>query len=274
MARPKLPRDHFSVSQSDMYARCPEQYRRRYVEGHVSPPGIALVVGSSVHQTAEANHRHKLKKGADIALDTMHDIAQEAFKSRLEEQDLFLPPEDKGHKRRVVKAGEKKTHSLVDVYGRRFAPTVEPQLVEERDRMKLPGLCDVVYIIDLLDRRSVLHELKTAGRKPNQDTADRHLQLTFYALALQAQRSISPRLQYDALVCPSSGNTSYVALKTRRTQEDFDAVLRRFTTQVRAISAGLFPPCDPTSWICSPRFCGYWSTCPYVSHRFDTRKDG
>ena len=40
---------YLSPSQMGMYCRCGEQYRRRYIEKEIIPPGFALIKGGSVH---------------------------------------------------------------------------------------------------------------------------------------------------------------------------------------------------------------------------------
>jgi hypothetical protein len=48
-----------------MFQRCGEQYRRRYLENEIIPPGISARIGSGVHKAAEINFRAKIQTGED-----------------------------------------------------------------------------------------------------------------------------------------------------------------------------------------------------------------
>jgi hypothetical protein len=235
-----------------------------------------------VHRAAETNNLAKLKKGEALPLDLLQDIAQEDFTQRVQDQGLFLQPEDKNRRRAVVKDGEARTHKLVGVYAKECAPAMHPILVEERGRLPIKGVCSLEYVIDLCTADGSVHDLKTKAKSPTQADADGSVQLTAYSLAMAHRRAVAgeapvfkdqlPHVQLDVVVCTDAGKTSYAALHSERTVGECAAFLRRITAQVRAIAAGVFPPCDPGNWMCSPRWCGYWTTCPYVSSRFNTRK--
>jgi hypothetical protein len=53
-------------------------------------------------------------------------------------------------------------------------------------------------------------------------------------------------------------------LSTDRTDEDFQALVIRLALIYRMILAGIFPPAPSGAWICSPKYCGYYWTCPYI----------
>ena len=54
--KPFRPR-HLSVSAVELYAKCPAQYRQRYVERASPPPSVPMVWGSAFHRALEAGHR-------------------------------------------------------------------------------------------------------------------------------------------------------------------------------------------------------------------------
>lgn len=68
-AAPHLPQPHLSVSQLQMWNRCPEQYRQRYVLGRKERPGAALIVGSAFHKTVEQDFGQKMATGGDLLPD-------------------------------------------------------------------------------------------------------------------------------------------------------------------------------------------------------------
>jgi hypothetical protein len=262
-----LPTKHFSATQSSMYARCGEQYRRRYVEGEIIPPAIAMLVGTGVHSAAQKNHEQKIVTHADLPTSDLQDIAATAYSMRAQEEGVFIEAENKLRAAEAVGEGKDHAVSITTLYAERCAPTIQPVLVEERSSFALPGLCDVQFVIDVVDDSERIRDLKTAGARKNQADADKSAQLTCYSLGYEALRGHAPsELRLDVLVRTSAGKLAYQNdLVSRRTHDDYQALINRMAAQVRAISAGVFPPADPENWACSPRFCGYWHTCPYVN---------
>lgn len=75
---------HISASQLVTFARCPEQWRRRYIEGDIIPPGIAALRGSGVHKGAETAMRSKIETHANMRPAEVVDIAVAGFDARYE----------------------------------------------------------------------------------------------------------------------------------------------------------------------------------------------
>ena len=55
-----------SPSQIDMFSRCGEQYRRRYIEKDRLPPGVAMIRGRGVHEGVAENMRQKRHTYCDL----------------------------------------------------------------------------------------------------------------------------------------------------------------------------------------------------------------
>lgn len=258
-----------------MYARCPEQYRRAYIEGEREPPGIALIVGSSVHDAAEDDLRSKAETGELMADDDVRDRARDSVMERTEEG--FDPGETSAE---VARA------EAVDVavdaaseFHRVIAPEVSPLItpdgeaviehgwsieIDDPDVPKIIGFIDYAHLAD--DGGVHVRDLKTAGKKPSQSQVDSNLQLTAYSLGAELALGQRPdSVGIDALVKRKSGAEA-VRITSTRTDADHDAFLRRVVAVSRSIQAGAFPPTDPGQWHCSERFCGFWKSCPYVGN--------
>ena len=55
-----------------------------------------------------------------------------------------------------------------------------------------------------------------------------------------------------------------------RTRLRSSDVLRHVVRHLRVrqgINAGTFIPADPTSWVCSPKFCGWYATCEHGARK-------
>ncbi len=141
--------EHLSVSQLDMFTRCGEQYRRRYIEGEIVPPGIAARIGTGVHKAAETNWREKMRTGQDMPLDAVQDCAAEAYHKALQDGVFFAPDELPGATLAMAE-GKDTAVSLATLFRREQGPPVTPARVGEKIILDLPGVdLPIVTIHDL-----------------------------------------------------------------------------------------------------------------------------
>jgi len=257
---------HISASQLGMYARCPEQYRRRYMEGERRPPGIALLVGSGFHVGAEMNFTQKIETHEDLPASEIVDAAVAGFELRLAGDGLLLSGDEAGRGQEAV-VGEAKdqTAQLAYAHAKLQAPDYQPVVVEHKTRIVFPNAThDLLAITDLRDDQSRVVDLKTAARKQPAGTADKSMQLTVYAGAFQVDTGAPPTgLRLDTIT--KTKTPARQIQETTRTAADFQALVNRVNAVLAAIAAGNFPPCDPSGWNCSPKWCGYWADCPYTN---------
>lgn len=126
---------------------------------------------------------------------------------------------------------------------------------------------------------TAIHDLKTSGRSPAVDAADdKHfLQMTSYALGTRvedaAERGVPveqgrmpERVQLDYLVDLKRG-IEHRPLVSLRDDYDLAALFNRIEITARSLQAGLFPPASRDHWVCSKKWCGYYSDCPYVRNQ-------
>lgn len=258
---------HLSVSQLDMFTRCGEQYRRRYIEGEVVPPGISARIGSGVHKAAEANWREKMRTGKDMPLDAVLDCAAQAYDKSLQDGVFFAPDELPGATLAMAE-GKDTAVSLATLFRQDLAPSVMPALVEEKIVLDLPGVdLPIVTILDLYTADKSLRDLKTSGKKWSEDKAHASNQPTAYREAIrQATGEYPAELLFDVLV--STKTPGLQTLTTRRNEQDTAILARKFQIMCASIGAGIFPPAQPDHWCCSMKFCGYFFTCPHIpAHR-------
>lgn len=259
-------RPNVSPTQLEMYCRCPESYRRRYLENEVIPPGIALLKGSGFHKGAETNMRQKIDTHKDLPVSDIVDAAVAAFETGVH-GDFILSDEEESRGATVVISDAKDDLAeMADVHAKEQAPEYQPAMVEKRVRIELPQAPrDLLGIIDLVDDQQRVVDFKTAGRRKAQDEADSSTQLTVYAAAFQHMTGTPPAdIRLDCVV-QSKTKTVRQVVTTKRDTADFTALAHRINAVTQAVAAGSFPPSLPGTWWCSPKFCGYWNTCPYVN---------
>lgn len=258
---------HLSLSQLDMFTRCGEQYRRRYLEEEIIPPGISARIGSGVHKAAETNLREKKRTGHDLPLDAVQDCAAEAYHKALQD-GVFFAPEDLPSAKKALAEGKDTAVSLATLFRKELAPTITPALVEERIVIDLPGVdLPVVTILDVYTEDKTLRDLKTSGKKWHDGKAHASNQPTAYREAVrQATGEYPAALLFDVLV--SNKTPVLQTLSTQRDAQDTAILARKFQLMCASINAGIFLPAQPDHWCCGPRFCGYFFTCPHIpAHR-------
>jgi len=255
---------HTSFSQINMYSRCGEQYRRRYIEGERVPPGIALHRGTGVHKGAEHNFSQKIESREDLPKAEIVDAAVAGFDDSLERGDLLLSREEKSKGKNVIVGDARDaTARLAGVLADDLAPTLQPILVEERAEISI-GPTNLLGYIDLVTEDEVIHDLKTSAKSPVETDVAKSGQMTAYTGLYAAVFKRWPQgAAMDYLV--DTKTPKAVTIQTARTKEDVEAWLKVVEAVLNGIEAEIFLPAPEGSWACSERFCGYWATCPYVS---------
>lgn len=257
-------RPHISPSQLSRYFTCGEQYRRIYLLGERRPPGIAMLKGTAVHGAAEMNNRAKLETRMDLPERVLVEAAVDTLQQRVEVEGLELSPEESalGVKAVVGKATDAVAR-LAALYSREVAPTIMPQLVEETIRVELPGPRDILGRLDVADVDGVIRDLKTAARRKSADDMETD-QLAFYAAAYEVHTGRpAAGVQLDVLVDTKAPQVQQ--LRQTRGPRDKVVLAARVNAMLAGLQAGVFLPATPGHWSCSPKFCGFWSTCPYVN---------
>lgn len=250
-----MEKRHLSFTQISMFLRCPRQYEYRYEQGLKIPPSGAMALGRAWHETLELNYRQKIASVTDLPLIDM----QEYFSARLDEtfksEEIALEPGEKPGKLKDQGVG------VVTAHHKAIAPAVRPMLVEERFTVDL-GVnfpFDLVGVWDLIEQDGTVVDNKAYRKPPRQEDLDKDLQFTAYALGYRATLGrIEPSLRMDAVI--KTANPQAMQLHTHRTNDDCRWFLGLIEEVARAIRSGNFYP-NPTGYLCSPRFCGYFSRC-------------
>lgn len=270
-----LPVPYLSISQIQMYLKCPKQYEERYVEGKRTNASAALVQGSTIHTAVEKAYNYKIEhNGEDPPLEFVQDEYNDAFKKNF---DDTIDREEWETDEFCSQLGD----LLIKSWHKKRLPEVHPIAVEQGFIMSIAD-APFVGFIDLIDRdfadyknagttnfnpyHDVIVDTKVIGKAMSDKAASQHIQMSLYAAATGI-----PRQQFDMMI---KGNPKSVmnaggraagprfsGLPTERTQAQVRWAKQVIYSVAKAISAGTFPMCLPDSWACSPKFCGYWASC-------------
>lgn len=260
---PGLPKGVISPSQFDMYRRCPRQYKYRYIDGIIAPPGVAMARGTAVHSGAEATHQHTIDHGKPLDVEAAVQEVAESFEKSIERvkfEEGEVPGKEK----------DRAIHNF-RVYYAQAVPLIHPVAAEKTFAKKI-GTVPVRGVIDLIDQVpdipdvradpdqppaliEVVSDLKVTGRIWPDQKLEQAPQLTFYAIVED-----TPRVRIDFLLDQKSG-TRYEPKRTLRTVNAKRLLVEDLEEVVHLIKKGIFPRCDPTGWNCTNRFCGYYAEC-------------
>jgi hypothetical protein len=199
-------------------------------------------------------------------LGDLQDAARDHYVTLIREEGVFIPKDHVSEKERLLAVGLDAAVRLTKLYWESLAPTIWPRLVEEKMTCDVGVGLPLQGTIDVLTTDQWLPDLKTAEKSKGLKEADHSLQLTFYAGLVAHQTGTWPRkVSLEILV--NNKEPKLQSLTTSRGPEDWRNLLQRIYLMVTQIEAGLFPPCDPGAWICSPFWCGYFWTCTYSLKR-------
>lgn len=259
--------DFLTKSMLGMFARCPAQFERRYVNNEIIPPGIAARQGSGVHRGAEANHKQKIDTKKDLLTSDIQDVARDEYVRLVKEEGVFLPPEQVSEKNKLLAEGLDNTVRLAEVYATSLAPQINPLMVEERIIKDIEGVgIPLSGQLDVLTEDWWLPDIKTTSKSKNQREADISLDLTMYAGLVAFHTGRWPdKVSLEVMV--NAKTPKHQSLESKRDINDFYVLVNRVQVVWAQIKTGLFPPCDPGFWMCHPNYCGYYQSCKYAIHR-------
>jgi len=246
-----LPKGYLSPSQIDMYLRCPMQYKLRYVDGKISPPGIALVEGSSHHEALATNNSNKIKTGEDLKESDVVDAFAASFEKRKTEiEDWEGESTDD-----VIGRGRKMIKAYMNDFAGQFRPVKQEfDVTAKVGDVEVRGITDASGAVK--DRPTIV-DYKTVSRSKSQAELESSLQLSFYAMVESETGDTDFDVGYVNLLKSGKVNPQFIGYDAKRVKW-FRAVA---LSVANAISLGNFPLTAPDSWGCSERFCGYWRQC-------------
>lgn len=244
-----LPKAYLSPSQITTYMQCPRLYYWRYVLGEIAPPRGATVQGTATHRAAQAALIHRMTTGERMSTEEVQDAAAGAFDAGIPEADLAIDEEQGALKDEAV--------GLAALWLEKVEPLLHPVAVEERWEIEVDGI-PVVGYMDVREEDGIC-DLKTVGRSPEADQAEKSVQFALYAIAGEACHGMfAPEIRADYLVKNKTPKhiRQALTLPEGRLAAAEDAVVE----VAEAVSAGRFPR-NPSSHLCNARQCPFYPRC-------------
>lgn len=254
-----------SIHQSslNMALRCGEQFRRRYIEDEIIPPGIGAGRGTAVHKANEVNLSQKIKSEQDLPLDDLKDACRDGY-VRAFENGVYLPKEEIPRKSNLLNDGLNEALLCTELYHAEVAPEIQPIEVERKFLIDVGLPLALAGMIDI-EREKKVDDLKTSKMKWPENRIQQEIQPVFYSFVHEKETGIRPEFVYHILRVLKSGPQRQVQ-KLTPTDNHYNALFAKLHMFIKMLDTGTFLPANPTSWWCTEKWCGYYPTCEYVGN--------
>lgn len=264
-----LPVDHLSPSSYSLFKRCPEKWKRRYLDREYEPSSPSMLLGTAVGAAERDSWSQQIDTGTRLDVVEVLDAYDDAWKLAMErEGDRVAWDGEKPA--RVKDQGAK----VLPVYHRLVAPMVEPIAVEREFVVRFPGLqWSFKGYFDVEEEHNV-PDMKVRSRSRGLVSAEEaaaDVQPTSYLFARRAEGLSANRFEFHSLVQPGkrepSGPRDVLVTPTYRTGEQLDA----FALDLFAVAAEIAWRAEYEVWTgpakgvwwCSDRWCGYHAKCQF-----------
>lgn len=281
-----MARERWSHSKVVRLHRCGEAFRREIEEKDPSPPTSSMVRGTTVHYVAAEGHMRQLAARTaqpghpkSIVLreslpssEEAADLAATRFETEKRAYGIAAPADEFGPASKIIGRDKDTAVRMSRFYVEKVAPFIDPTFVERKIVVE-PEDADIAIsgILDLgtkdLQGDETIWDTKTGARKPSSNEADTSDQLTMYALLRKLETGKLPaRVGLNYIVAEPKANTGVysVELLSKRTEADIRVAVNRLNNAIEAVRKGVYLANGPGNWWCSPKWCRFHPTCPYV----------
>lgn len=278
-----FPLSSLSKSSVELYLKCPEKWRRRYLETEFEPMGPPLLIGKAAGNAAARNWHQKKESYVDLPASEVTEIYHDEFDLAVEGAEAPIDWRDQ-KKDDVRGAGAR----ALAAYQGKVAPIVQPVSIEREFVLEFDevdwvfkGYFDLEYVLSEEgraridapapngDEPTIPGDLKMKAKMLSQDEADNDVQATSYLTARRAEGLPYNRFEFHVATTAKEPRAELVL--TDRTDVQLDNFLRR-TFQIAAEIGWRhendhWQGAPPGSWWCSEKWCGFYNTCPYGGQR-------
>lgn len=267
-----LPKGYLSASSVSTMLKCPMQFYFRYIEGIVKAPTAALVTGSVAHKAFENYY------GMAILDNNNRLTPKEAGEMAAEEYTKYLGETEVDMTQREKDDAKPEVVNVVSHYVDCIGKNVFPVATEKEFKVEMPCGVDILGYIDLEhkingDANNIgIVDYKITGKKWSMGTLKNSLQFMLYSMLTgisdvrvhnitkSAFKPLNKEAKEDENGVTAVASNMQILHNVFGT-DDYDHIDRIVERVATTITSGLFMPCDPSSWCCTPEWCGYWSLC-------------
>lgn len=259
-----LPVTHLSVSSMNLLRRCPQQWKRRYMDREYEPPSGAMIVGSASGAAEATNFQLKIASGEDLPAADVLDAYADEWRERTERDDIQWGEADPEQLRQ---SGQ----NALETYHAAVAPSVRPVTVERQFTLRFTGAdWGFTGYMDVEDEDGSIIDLKSKAKRMSQADADGDPQPSSYLLARREEAAGgfgTPATGFQFHTMIRTKTPQAIVVPTERTDRQLDAYLSRIHMAAAEIAwraeQDAWDGAPSMAWWCSAKFCGYHSTCAF-----------
>lgn len=245
---------------------CAYAWYLEYVKNYWNLGNYYTLRGHGVHKSRELNFLQKRNTRKDLLLDECEDIAFSEIKEQVMDEKINLRTQELIGLSKIGSINKifKDIRPIIKQDYKLLYPQTQPLYVEQQISIELPDEgFDLRGIVDIITEDFEIIDAKTSGRRMTEKDAKEDMQVTIYSLLGSVFTGKTINKGFFDVIYTGKKIQAY-RLAWVRSKEDIKALIGRFRIMHEMIEAGTFPPCDPGSWKCDPRWCGHYTDCPYV----------
>jgi hypothetical protein len=254
--------------------KCGEQFRRRYIENEIIPPGIAAGRGTGVHNASKINLRQKIVSKVDLPLPDLKDAARDGFVNAFKD-GIYLSKEELPEKTKIINEGLEDALVCTEVYHAHVAPSIIPVSVEEPFKIDVGLALPLAGTMDH-EAGNKIDDLKSSSKKWADGKINEEVQPVLYSFVKEFLTGVRPDFIYHILISRRGKDgrmtsSDYQAQTYKAEDRHYAALRARIDSFISLLKAGTFPPSNQNNWWCHEKWCGYFNTCPYVGNGKQTK---
>lgn len=260
--------NYFNQSILGMASKCMKQVEFRYVKGIRIPPSAGAHRGTALHKAAQADAEIIKEKNIHLNSSDLSDLAATAFHESVEKDGVYFSSEEAPNSNAVLSSAKDDAVRAAVLYGEEVSPKIEtPIHIEQELTLEIEGLNyqlgGRIDLIHLVNGSNKISDLKTTAKKPDTEIVGLHgIQAPMYSMLAENLLGQQPDFDFEYLVLQKTKqeNITIPAIVDQQARQN---VLDRARVLDRYLQTGVFMPADPTSWVCSEAWCGFWGICPH-----------
>lgn len=253
----RLPIGALSISSINLFERCPEKWKRRYINREYEPPSGAMILGSAVG-AAEAHADQAVIDGeARPTTEDVLDLFSDEWAQRTSSEEVAWDEKDPGE---IKDTGI----AAVQAYEADIVPTYTPLTVEREFYVQPEGVeWGFKGYLDLETASGVVADRKVRKMKMSDMEADSDSQATGYLLARRAEGNPATAFDFHVMVKTKKPYADIVT--TSRTDVQLDRFvdrLYRVASEIHwRLERDVWSGAAPGAWWCAAKTCGFWASC-------------
>ena len=251
-------------SSVDGFSGCSRQWALVFLGGMKSIPSGRAAIGTAIHAAVEQGWKESIayKRKAFEATESLKNLAAD----NLVEQDLTDDIRwDNGED---LETGIREAQAGVETFISDIVPFVDiPEAVEERFTIKFEDHPIVDGLSGTVDYRSAdtIADVKTSKRKPVPQSYE--TQQSLYKLLAEANGHEIKHNMIQGVVLKAKPEGHVLALEPKMDKAKMAVNTVLDTIEVfneQVVSPDVLFRGNPKYYLCDPKYCAFYSTCPYV----------